>query len=107
MVNGITRIRKGEEIKYIAGDGPVSEVYMKTNNVLHCSRGLIYFKRQLSDMSEFFEFSQSLIVNMNYINHVDSRNMEIVLRCGKVLYMSRRGKQQFNKHCKSLDKIKD
>jgi len=102
-VNGMIRIRQMEEVKYILGSGPVSELHLQCGRILKCTRGLVHFHNLLNTNQGFYRFSQSLLVNMIYVDGVHTRKQEVTLRCGTALPISRRCCQQFKKWCRSFD----
>lgn len=102
-VNGMTRIREAQEIRYITGSGPISELHIQCGRTLKSTRGLGHYQRQLDIDAGYFRFSQSLLVNLLYVDGVHTRKQELTLRCGTVLSISRRCCQQYKKWCRTFD----
>lgn len=94
LVGGIYEFVDIKDILYLEADGPVTHLYINSQpKPLSAAKNLGHYSQLLTSDYHFFQISQSLVINLDYIKQYRHNENELVLTNGKVLLASRRGGQ--------------
>jgi len=94
LLRGDIRMTLLDDIKYIKGDGSMTEFYL-SNDTLKSVKGLGHYGNILDGHPDFHRFSKSLIVNLNKMDRYRHNGCEVYMRDGAILAASRRGGKAF------------
>lgn len=83
------RVLAIEDIKYIKADSVVSHFYLRNGEKVVAFKPLSAFRKLLEADHNFFSISQSLSVNLDYMNAYNHKLKTLTLKDGEVLQASR------------------
>lgn len=95
-----------EDIKYIKADSVVSQFYMCTAEKIIAFRPLSIYRKLLEADHSFFSISQSLTVNLNYMDSYNHKYKTLKLKDGEVLQASRMYGTKLYTHLRDNNLIK-
>jgi len=71
------------EIFYIQADGNYSNIYLTDGNMEVASQNLLCLEKKLSEHN-FFRFSRSHLLNMEYVTGIDRKKKQCILKNGEM-----------------------
>lgn len=96
--NGIVEFMDVNEIKYLRADGVISHIYLKDGETLCAMKNLGYYKDMLIVDYQFVPISNSVLVNQNFIQRYNHKELLVYLNDGTTLYASKRYGKNFKDH---------
>ena len=109
LSKGQVKIIESSEVRYIESEGQTTRVYScqsirkeKSLHHINSVKHIGYFSEQLKFHDSFFQFSQSLIVNLRHLDRYKHNELSLRMDEGEVLYASRRGGQSFRRWANQL-----
>ncbi|MBX2950899.1 MAG: response regulator transcription factor [Leadbetterella sp.] len=95
-----------EDIRYIKADSVVSHFYMSNGEKIIAFRPLSVYRKLLEADHNFFSISQSLTVNLNYMERYNHKHKTLNLTDGEVLHASRMYGTKLYTHLRDTNRIK-
>lgn len=83
------------QIKYIVADGSYSTIHNVKRQSIFTSKKLADYNELLT--SDFYRIHHSIIVNMNFVEKIDKKGMQVILTDTTTLPLSRRRRTEFKK----------
>ncbi len=94
LIGGIYEFISVSDIMYLEADGPITYIHINNQQKPLCAaKNLGHYSSMLVEDYHFFQISQSLIVNLDFIRQYRHNENEIVLTDDRILLASRRGGQ--------------
>ncbi len=83
------------EIVYLEADGAYTNVWLRNESKILVSKKMKFFEDVLENRQNFFRSHRSFIVNINYLKKYNKNEASLTLDNGKVAYISRERKAEF------------
>jgi len=93
LTQGVIEFINVEDIVYLEADGVTTRFCLAENKSLMAARNLGQYEAFLTQHRNFFSISNSLLVNLDQMQRYDHAEKAVTMANGKVLYASRRGRQ--------------
>jgi two-component system LytT family response regulator len=97
LLKGIVEFVQVEDIVRCEAEGVVSHVHLKDGSKLTAMKNLGYYSRLLTVEHNFFQISNDMLINLDFVRRYNHSELAITLTDGQVVYASRRGGQDFRK----------
>lgn len=94
---GVIELVQIEDIIYVESSTQICYIYLRDDTKLTAFKGLSYFKGLLSEEENFFPISDKILLNLNYLQRYNHKELTVSLTNKKTLYASRRGGQRLRK----------
>ncbi len=92
------------DIVYLEAEGAYTNVWLKNGSKILVSKKMKFFEEILDTRSNFFRSHRSFIVNINFLKKYNKNDSSLLLDNGKVVYISRERKAEFEEQLK-LNKV--
>ncbi len=92
------------EIVYLEADGAYTNVWLRNGSKILVSKKLKFFEEVLEARPNFFRSHRSFIVNINCLKKYNKNESSLTLDNGKIAYISRERKAEFEEQLK-LNKL--
>lgn len=109
LLKGIIEFVYFEDIVKLEADGVVTHVSLVNGTKLTANRNLGHYCTLLTSEYHFFQISNSILVNLDFVKRYNHSECALTLRDGSTIFASRRGGQDFkrfledSREYKSLD----
>lgn len=94
---GIIELVQIEDILYIESNTQICYVHLRDSTKLTAFKGLSYFKGLLLEDHNFFAINDKILINLNYLQRYNHKELAVTLTDKKILNASRRGGQRLRK----------
>jgi two-component system LytT family response regulator len=88
------------DIVYLEAEGSYTNVWLKNGSKILASKKLKFFEEVLEARPNFFRSHRSFIVNINFLKKYNKNDSSLTLDNGKVAYISRERKAEFEEQLK-------
>ncbi len=92
------------EIVFLEAEGAYTNVWLKNGTKILVSKKIKFFEEILNERPNFFRSHRSFIVNVNFLKKYNKSDSSLQLDNGKVVYISRDRKSEFEEQLK-LNKV--
>ena len=107
LLKGIVEFLEVDHIVRCEADGAVTHVYLKDGTKLTAMKNLGYYSRLLSTDYNFFQISNDMLINLDYVKRYNHAELAVTFTDGTYVYASRRGGQQFRKLLSDTNEYSD
>lgn len=98
-IGGVIEFVGTEEIVYCEADRDMTHVFLADGRKFTATRNLAFYARPLEIDFNFFRISDKQLVNLDFLRAYEhSKDYQLTLNNGVVLYASRRGGQELKQH---------
>jgi two-component system LytT family response regulator len=92
------------DIVYLEAEGSYTNVWLKNGAKILVSKKMKFFEEILDTRPNFFRSHRSFMVNINYLKKYSKNDSSLLLDNGKVVYISRERKAEFEEQLR-LNKV--
>ncbi len=92
---GSIQFEKVDDIIYLRADTSSTYFHLTGERTFHAVKNIGFYSRLLTQQYAFYPISQSIIVNIDYVQRFNPAEKSLKLTNGEVLYASRRGATRF------------
>lgn len=103
LIKSIIEFIEIESILYLEADGILTHFHTTDKQVFKATKNMGAYSKLLLLDHDFFQISNSLVVNLNHIKRYNHSDYAVHLKSGQVLTASRRGGQDFRKYLNNLN----
>lgn len=98
LPKGVIEFVEVEQILKLEADGTISYVYLTDGRKINAMKNLGQYSKLLLADHNFFQVSNSVLVNLDYVKRYNHSELTLTLTDGSHVFASRRGGQDFKKY---------
>ena len=97
LIKGVIEFVEISDIIWLQADGVVTHIFLADGTTLVANKNLGHYCALLTSEDYFFQISNSILVNLDYVKRYKHSDLSITLKNNIILYSSTRGGQDFKK----------